>query len=177
MAPLVDRLSVQLVSATYRDERICATFVTIMHVARFRNWQDPFIAELADCGNISAACKAAGVQRTTAYRTRDKDPIFARRWDDAINKALDSLEQEAWRRAREGVTRIEPIMYQGEQVAEKIITEYSDNLITFLLKANRPGKYREQIKITIGDANRLIDDAITRHELPAPTSDALDSSM
>lgn len=148
-----------------------------MYVAHFKNWQDPFIEELADCGNISAACKAAGIHRMTAYRTRDKDPVFAQRWDEAINKALDSLEKEAWRRAREGVTRIEPIMYQGEQVAEKIITEYSDKMLELLLKSNRPTKYREQIRITISDANRLVDEAIQQHALPAPVTDELDSPM
>jgi hypothetical protein len=148
-----------------------------MHVARFKHWQDPFIEELADCGNISLACKAAGINRMTAYRTRQKDPMFAQRWDDALNVAVDSLEREAWRRAREGVTRIEPIMYQGEQVAEKVITEYSDKMLELLLKCNRPHKYREQIRITIADANRLVDDAIQQHALPAPTVDALESAM
>jgi hypothetical protein len=148
-----------------------------MHVARFKNWQEPFLEELADCGNITMACKAAGIHRMAAYRTRDKDPVFARRWEEAINTAIDSLEREAWRRAREGVTRVEPIMYQGEKVAEKVITEYSDKMMELLLKCNRPHKYREQIRITITDANRLVDEAINQHALPAPVSNELDSAM
>lgn len=123
------------------------------------------------------ACELAGIDRTTAYKARERDPSFASEWEQIIQDAIDSLEKEAWRRAREGVTRVEPIMYQGEKVAEKIITEYSDNLITFLLKANRPEKYREQIKfITQPEAEKAVDDAIQKHNLPAGTT-VIDSTM
>ena len=115
------------------------------------------------------ACELAGIERTTAYKARERDPEFRNQWNLVVQDAIDSLEKEAWRRAREGVTRTEPIMYQGEQVAEKIITEFSDNLITFLLKANRPGKYREQVKIiTAQEADKVIDEALEKHQLPKP---------
>lgn len=85
-----------------------------------------------------------------------------------VQDAVDTLEKEAWRRAFEGVTRTEPIMYQGERVAEKVIVEYSDKLMELMLKANRPHKYREQIKIvTERELDATIERAIQQHNLPA----------
>lgn len=93
---------------------------------------------------------------------------FRTEWDATVEAAIDDLEHEAWRRAQQGVTRTEPIMYQGEQVAEKVITEYSDRLMELLLKATRPHKYREQIKIiTERELDETIQRAIQEHDLPA----------
>lgn len=142
------------------------------------NWQQRFLDGLRECANVRMACELAGIERTTAYKARKRDADFAAAWEQVIQDAIDSLEQEAWRRARQGVTRVEPIMYQGVQVAEKIITEYSDNLITFLLKANRPDKYREQVKVIAAtDVDKTIDEAAKNHGLPLPadTENHLDS--
>lgn len=140
-------------------------------------WRKSFLEGLKACANVRQACEMAGIERTTAYKARERDPSFAAEWEQVIQDAIDSLESEAWRRAREGVTRVEPIMYQGQKVAEKVITEYSDNLITFLLKANRPEKYREQIKfITQSEAEKAVDDAVKKHNLPDGTT-VLDSTM
>lgn len=133
------------------------------------SWHQKFLNGLKECANVRMACELAGIERTTAYKARERHPEFRERWNLVVQDAIDSLEREAWRRAREGVTRVEPIMYQGEKVAEKIITEFSDNLITFLLKANRPGKYREQVKIiTAQEADKVIDEALQKHQLPKP---------
>lgn len=114
------------------------------------------------------ACEAAGINRTTAYKSRDVDLRFRAEWDKAVENAIDNLEHEAWRRATKGVTRTEPIMYQGEQVAERVITEYSDKLMELMLKATRPHKYREQIKIvTERELDETIQRAIQEHNLPA----------
>lgn len=69
------------------------------------------MASLAVLGNISAAARAAGVERKTAYAWRNGDEDFAAAWDDAIEQAADLIELEARRRAVEGVD--EPVMYQG----------------------------------------------------------------
>lgn len=135
---------------------------------RPRQWQKAFLIALAECANVRMACEAAGINRTTAYKSRDVDPRFRIEWDKAIENAIDTLEREAWRRATEGVTRTEPIMYQGEQVAQKVITEHSDRLMELLLKATRPAKYREQIKIvTERELDETIQRAIREHNLPA----------
>jgi hypothetical protein len=73
-------------------------------------------------GNITAACEAAGIGRRTWYDWIDADPAFAAAATAAHEGAIDSLEQEAYRRAKGG----------------------SDTLLIFLLKAQRRGQYGEQ---------------------------------
>ena len=60
-----------------------------------------------------------------------------------MESAVDDLEAEAWRRAKEGVEK--PVFQGGKQVG--VIREYSDTLMATLLKAHRPEKYRENFKI------------------------------
>lgn len=124
-------------------------------------WQERFIAALRNSGNVRAACQAAGVHRTTPYKAYAESPEFARQWDEALEDAIDTLEAAAWKRARDGVTRHDPIMFQGQKVAEKVITEYSDTLMITLLKAHRPEKYRERFDIQLKDARARAEIAIT----------------
>jgi hypothetical protein len=124
-------------------------------------WRDAFLKALADTGNVRAACHVAGVGRTTAYRAQADDPAFAAAWETAIEESVDLLEIEARRRAVKGTDK--PVFHQGKQVAS--VKEYSDTLLIFLLKANRPEKYRDNYKL-----NELLDQ-ITRHvagQPPAP---------
>ena len=133
------------------------------------DWCEPFLAALRQRGNIRASCEAAGVARTTVYFRRANDPPFAAAMSEAIEDAADDLEAEAWRRAVEGCTR--PVYGSGGagvgtvQVGE--ITEYSDALMVLLLKAHKPGKYRENVKVEHGghvevtvSANELSDDEL-----------------
>lgn len=110
------------------------------------DWIEKFLTALAECGNVSRACKKAGIARQTAYRTRKEEPEFAALWDEAISVAVGLLEDEAWRRAREGV--LEPEFYKGEKVGT--VRKFSDTLLIFLLKAHRPALYRENIDVTSG---------------------------
>jgi hypothetical protein len=111
-------------------------------------WQRDFLRALRRTGVVRSACRAARVGRSTAYRHRESDPDFADRWDDAIETAVDGMESEARRRAVDGTEK--PVFYKGEQCGT--IREYSDTLLIFLLKANRPEKYRDNF-----DLKALID--------------------
>jgi hypothetical protein len=51
-------------------------------------------------------------------------------------------------------------MYQGQKVAEKVIREYSDSLMTLLLKAHRPERYRERFDIEIKGAKDRAETAV-----------------
>jgi hypothetical protein len=106
---------------------------------RTLDWQSAFLHHLSAQGNVSCASKAARISRKTVYARRDTDPLFKAAWDDALNEGCDHLEEEARRRAVEGTKK--PIFYRGQVVGQ--IREYSDVLLIFLLKAHRPGKYRE----------------------------------
>jgi hypothetical protein len=66
----------------------------------------------------------------------------------AKEMAADRLEEEAWRRAVDGVE--EPVgFYRGEPGA--YVRRYSDTLLIFLLKGLRPEKYRERYEHSGGD--------------------------
>ena len=56
-------------------------------------FQDEFISQLAETGNVSLACKSLGISRMTPYGWRDTRPGFAERWDAAIEVSRDHLRQ------------------------------------------------------------------------------------
>jgi hypothetical protein len=99
-----------------------------------------FIETLRETANVSAAARAADINRRTAYNWRDDNPEFAADWDEALEEATDALEAEARRRALQGVAK--PVFYQGVECGT--VQEYSDTLMTLLLKAHRPEKYKER---------------------------------
>lgn len=96
------------------------------------------LAVLRTGGSVTAACRAEGVHRSTYYTWRAADPAFAAQADDAIEAGTDKLEDVAQERAENS----------------------SDTLLIFLLKARRPGKYRER-HIIEGD-DKPIEVVITR---------------
>jgi hypothetical protein len=63
---------------------------------------------------------------------------FAERWSEALDEAVERMEREAMRRGVEGYEQ--PVYYRGRRVGK--IKRYSDTLLMFLLRANRPEKYR-----------------------------------
>lgn len=104
--------------------------------------QRAFLAAYSECGNITHAAKIAQVARTLHYKWLDDCPEYVEAFKDADEKAADSLEKEARRRATEGVD--EPVFYKGEECGA--VRKYSDTLLIFLLKGIRPEKYRENIR-------------------------------
>lgn len=103
--------------------------------------RDIFFRTLLETSNVSLACVKAGITKQTAYKYRDKDPVFAAAWKECVDVAIDRLEQEAFRRGYTGVDK--PVYWQGRKV--DTIKEYSDQILGILLKAHIP-KYR------LGDA-------------------------
>ncbi len=71
-----------------------------------------FCAALAETCNVGRACTAIGISRYTAYLWRKEIPEFAERWDEALKAGVLALEDEAHRRAFEGVE--DPLTHQGQ---------------------------------------------------------------
>lgn len=90
------------------------------------------------------AAEAAGVGRTTVFTWRRTDTVFAQQWEDAYDEGTDLLEEEAQRRAVQGVSR--PVYQGGELVGH--VQEYSDTLMNIMLQARRPAKFRKGIELT-----------------------------
>lgn len=70
-----------------------------------------FCAALAETCNVGKACAAVGISRMTAYTWRKDMPDFAQAWDEAMKAGLLALEDEAHRRAFEGVEK--PLTHLG----------------------------------------------------------------
>jgi CRISPR/Cas system-associated protein Csx1 len=114
--------------------------------------KEKFLVTLAATGNITKACESVNATRPTAYTHKSNDPDFAAAWDTAIETYITFMEQEADRRATEGLLKkkflkngdpvIDPAT--GQQYVER---EYSDTLLMFRLKALKPEKYRDNVKV------------------------------
>jgi len=102
--------------------------------------QRRFIEVLADTGLVSAAAKAVGMSRETAYRLKRSahGAAFARAWDAARHHAGGLVEDITFERAFEGV---EHNVYDenGEVVCAKRV--YNDRLLMFLLRHLKPERY------------------------------------
>jgi transposase-like protein len=121
-----------------------------------------FLEEFKANGNVSGAAREAGIARSTAYEWRETDLDFAKAWEEAENEAVDTLEREAWRRARDGVVKTHGVYYKDELLETVEETTYSDTLLIFLMKAHRPQKYRETTRTEIVDIDmsELSDDEL-----------------
>ena len=101
-----------------------------------------FLAAYAECGTVTRAAEIAGIDRQTYYDWSKSDPEFVKAAEAAYDMAGERLEQEARRRAVEGVQK--PVWYQGRECG--VVTEYSDTLLIFLLKGAKPDKYQERVR-------------------------------
>lgn len=107
--------------------------------------QQRYLAGLPKFFTVSGALTAAGVTMEQLRRWRERDGAFLVQEQDARNTMADRLEQEAVRRAFKGI-RV-PV-YQGGLLAGHM-TQFSDALLTLLLKAMRPEKYRDRADIQV----------------------------
>jgi hypothetical protein len=99
--------------------------------------QKAFLKAYATCGQITKAAKSAGVDRGAHYDWL-LTPGYAGKFAAAQEQATEWLEDEATRRASEGV--VEAVFYQGKPIGTRRV--YSDGLAMFLLRGLKPGKYR-----------------------------------
>lgn len=95
--------------------------------------QHKFLVALRQTANVTAAAELAGVSRSHAYQQRRSDGEFRQAWDDAIEAAVDELEEELRRRALHGVEQ--PVFFGGKECGR--VRTYNDALGMFLLRARR----------------------------------------
>lgn len=113
--------------------------------------QERFLAKYAATGNVSLACKAAKVGRTTHYNWLATDEDYRVAFNLAKEEANDSLFKEARRRAVEGVK--EPVgWHQGQPGG--YVRKYSDTLLIFLMK-NLDERFREKHEVSGPDGGPI----------------------
>ena len=153
-------------------------WVPVRRRPRYDGWteekQRRFIETLADTGLVSAAAKAVGMSRESAYRLR-RSPYgaaFARAWDAARQYAGGPLEDIAFERAIEGVAHNVYDEY-GEVVCTKQV--YNDRLLMFLLRHLKPERYGGAAAAAPAEPEPGVAEALQAMEplLPAPPEQLL----
>lgn len=127
-----------------------------------------FLREFAECGNVLRSAKAVKVGRRTVYDWLQVDEEFKALYGQAHEDALDELEEEARRRAVDGV--LEPVYQGGKKVGS--IRKYSDTLLITLLKGKRPETFRERFEHTGKDGGPI--KSQTEHVMKAAKASLLD---
>jgi hypothetical protein len=106
-----------------------------------------FLDSFRQHGNVTRACRASTVGRSSVYRWQEDDDQFAHDFRVAEVEATEHLEEAAYERAVKGVTQETPIFHRGKHIDTAVKTEYSDTLLIFLLKARAPEKYRDRHEV------------------------------
>ena len=116
------------------------------------------LAVIAGARSVQAAADAIEVSRYALLQWRDKSEAHRAEWDAAMEGGIDKLEDEAVRRAFNGV-EVDVFGSLGAGEGTGVVgsrTEYSDQLLTTLLKARRPQKFRENMVVSGDPANPII---------------------
>jgi hypothetical protein len=125
-------------------------------VAPYKNLrptQRRFLLCFEACDSVTVAARWAKIHRQNHYDWMDADPVYAEAFALAEPRAQRTLEDEAVRRAHQGIRRA--VRYKGRIVGYE--TEYSDALMNTLLKATP--KFRDKLTV---DGSMKMDIATAR---------------
>ena len=117
---------------------------------KIRLKREVFLATYRRLGTVTAAAQHVGMAKDTHEKWKQNDPDYAAAYEKVKVEAIEMLETEARRRALYGVEDL--VLVNGRPVIlvdpatgqERLLTKriYSDTLLMFVLKANKPRKYR-----------------------------------
>ena len=108
--------------------------------------QATFLLAFADTGTIRRAAELANITRNTHYDWLRGDEHYAAAFREAEEQAADTLEEEARRRAIEGVE--EPVGFYMGKHGGTFIRRYSDPLLKFLLEGRRRSIFGARTALT-----------------------------
>lgn len=97
------------------------------------------------CASVTQAARWAKVVRRTHYDWLEQSETYRAAFERATTIAGRALEDEAVRRAHEGLRKA--IRYKGRVVGWE--TEYSDSLMLALLKGFLPDKYKDRTDLRV----------------------------
>ncbi len=107
-------------------------------------WRKPFLEIYAKNGNIRKSSDLMGIGSMTVRVAMKRDPEFREQVNLAYQDYADTIEEEARRRAVDGIPRNK---YFRDQLLETE-TEYSDRLLEMLLKGAKPERYRDRVDVS-----------------------------
>lgn len=121
------------------------------------------------CASLTQAARWAKISRQNHYKWLEESEEYRLAFEIAEVRANRTLEDEAVRRAHQGVKKA--VRYKGKVVA--FDTEYSDSLMQFLLKAGNRKKFGDkwQGELTGEDGKPLMDVTAARALLHADESE------
>jgi hypothetical protein len=96
-----------------------------------------FLGALRATGSVTAACRAAGFSKRTAYNRRKRLPGFAAAWQQALAEAPPRLEE---RMLAEGLRRLDPDRWQEPDGAEPFDPATAIRIARWLGKRGRWGQ-------------------------------------
>jgi hypothetical protein len=103
------------------------------------------IQEFRRTGRVDLACASVGVDRACHYRWLKDHPDYSQAFNEARDQVNGLLEDEAVRRAYHGTAK--PVSIGGQLV---MMTEFSDQLLMFLLKCRNPTVFGDKWKGELG---------------------------
>lgn len=116
-----------------------------------------FLEAFAEIGIIGPALEQAGIAaRSTLFKWLEHDEQFAFQYRQAEQASIERLEEEARRRAVDGTAVERTAYYRGQAVGSDVRTEYSDGLLTMLLRAKAPEKYRERLDLQVAQVIKAV---------------------
>lgn len=132
---------------------------------RLKPKQRAFLRAYAALGRVDLAAEASKIHRDTHYAWLHEETPYAHFFDQCREEVAQRLEDEAFRRAHDGIDK--PVTVAGER---EVIREYSDTLLIFLLKGMKPERYRERFSAELaapggGDVFQSVAEAIRASRL------------
>ncbi|ELA7320444.1 hypothetical protein Q9X98_002017 [Vibrio parahaemolyticus] len=100
---------------------------------------------------VSNAAKIAGYSRSSVYDYKNSDPVFAKRFNEIMEERYDELEATAYDMAVNGDIDYKIIVDKNGKKKTVPIRKRHAGIVTFLMSANRPEKYRSNYKPPVID--------------------------
>lgn len=127
--------------------------------------QELFLQILEDTASPKQAAQVCGISRRLAFEYKQNDLDFRRRWEQAIEVAMDALLDEAYRRACIGVD--EPVVYQGQLSMTRdaatgeerplTVRKHSDRLLEVMLKFRYGDQLADRLRVKVEDTGLSAD--------------------
>lgn len=119
--------------------------------ARLKQWtprtEARFLAALAACCNVAAACRAAGMSQAAAYQHYRRWPDFAARWDAALEEGYVRLEMALFENAGRAFEAVDyppdmPIEPMSVDQALSLLKAHQAQVHKIGKRQGRPATYR-----------------------------------